>query len=139
MINITQVYNPNFKTTEIEFNSKISINELNTVPNGSIENIYCDVLDTLDIAKREQIQSDIMKKVMIGGSIHIKILNILLLSKRIFKGEIDLSDLNQIIQHTLSVVDQKYVDQWIMENRNYIVEKIDLDTLYTHIVMKRVQ
>jgi hypothetical protein len=139
MINITQVHNPNFKTTETEFNAKISINELNTVPNGSLENIYCDILDTLDIVKRTQIQNDLMKKVVVGGSIHIRILNILLLSKRIFKGEIDLNDLNQIIQYTLSVVDQKYIDQWIVENRNYIVEKIDLDTLYTHIVMKRVQ
>jgi|APGre2960657404_1045060.scaffolds.fasta_scaffold75654_2 hypothetical protein len=139
MINMTQIYNPSYKTTNVEFNSKISVNELNTVPNGSLENIYCDILDTLEISKRTLIQNDILKKIMIGGSIHIKMLNILLLSKAIIKGDIALDDLNSILQSTLSVIDQKYLDEWIFQNSNYIVEKIDISVLHTTVTIKRIR
>jgi hypothetical protein len=139
MINMTQIYNPSYKTTNVEFNSKISVNELNTVPNGSLENIYCDILDTLEISKRTLIQNDILKKIMIGGSIHIKMLNILLLSKAIIKGDIALDDLNSILQSTLSVIDQKYLDEWIFQNSNYIVEKIDISVLHTTVIIKRIR
>lgn len=136
---MTQIYNPSYKTTNVEFNSKISVNELNTVPNGSLENIYCDILDTLEISKRTLIQNDILKKIMIGGSIHIKMLNILLLSKAIIKGDIALDDLNSILQSTLSVIDQKYLDEWIFQNSNYIVEKIDISVLHTTVIIKRIR
>ena len=136
---MTQIYNPSYKTTNVEFNSKISVNELNTVPNGSLENIYCDILDTLEISKRTLIQNDILKKIMIGGSIHIKMLNILLLSKAIIKGDIALDDLNSILQSTLSVIDQKYLDEWIFQNSNYIVEKIDISVLHTTVTIKRIR
>jgi hypothetical protein len=139
MMNMTQIYNPSYKTTNVEFNSKISVNELNTVPNGSLENIYCDILDTLEISKRILIQNDILKKIMIGGSIHIKMLNVLLLSKAIIKGDMALDDLNSILQSTLSVIDQKYLDEWIFQNSNYIVEKIDISVLHTTVVIKRIR
>jgi len=139
MINMTQIYNPSHKTTNVEFNSKISVNELNTVPNGSLENIYCDILDTLEISKRILIQNDILKKIMIGGSIHIKMLNVLLLSKAIIKGDIALDDLNNILQSTLSVIDQNYLDEWIFQNSNYVVEKIDISVLHTTVVIKRIR
>jgi hypothetical protein len=138
-MNMTQIYNPSYKTTNVEFNSKISVNELNTVPNGSLENIYCDILDTLEISKRILIQNDILKKIMIGGSIHIKMLNVLLLSKAIIKGDMALDDLNSILQSTLSVIDQKYLDEWIFQNSNYIVEKIDISVLHTTVVIKRIR
>lgn len=139
MKNITQIYNPNNKNTEVEFNTKISFNDLNTVPNGSIENAYCDILDTIEISKRISIQNEIMKKIMIGGSIQIKILNVILLCKKILKGDLSIEDINYIVHNTASVVDQEHIDQWISQNSNYIVDKIDIESIYTTIVMKRVK
>lgn len=139
-MNITQIYNPSHKdNTQVEFNSKINIYELNTVPNGSIDNLYCDIFDTIEFSKRIDLQNELMKKVKIGGLAHIKQINILLFSKRIIRGDIDLSEMNNIFQNTISILDQQYLDNWISKQSNFIVEKIDIDTLYTHIVMKRVQ
>lgn len=139
-MNTTQVYNPNYKhNTQVEFNSKINIYELNTVPNGSIESLYCDIFDTIELSKRMDLQNEIMKKVQIGGSINLKQINTILLSKRIIKGDIDSLELNNIFQNTVSVLDQQYIDQWVGQQANFVVDKIDIDTLYTYIVMKRIR
>lgn len=139
MKNITQIYNPAFKNKEVEFNSKISINELNTVANGSVENIYCDILDTLEYSKRIEIQNELLKKVMIGGTIQIKIINIILFAKKIFKGEMDINELNFVISDIQSAMDHPTLDSWLKEQQNYSIEKIDIDTIYSHILMKRIK
>lgn len=139
MKNMTQIYNPSNKNTEVEFNTKISFGDLNTVPNGSIENAYCDILDTIEISKRILIQNEIMKKIMIGGSIQIKILNVIVFCKKILKGDLSMEDMNYIINSTASVVDQEHLDQWIVQHNNYAIEKIDIEHIYTNIVMKRMK
>lgn len=139
MKNITQIYNPSYKNTEIDAATKVSIEELNTIPNGSIENIYCDILDSIPFSKRINIQNELMKKVMINGSIRIKTINSILLAKKILKNDISNDELNNIINNTVSILDQQYLDMWMNQNQNYIIEKIDLDYLYTYITLKRIR
>lgn len=139
-MNITQIYNPNYKDNiQVEFNSKISIYELNTVPNGSVDGIYCDILDTIEFSKRNDLQNILIKKIKIGGLVHLKQINIILLAKKIIKGDSDLSELNNVFQNTVSVLDQPSLDSWIYQQSNFVIEKIDMDNLYNYIVMKRVR
>jgi hypothetical protein len=139
-MNITQIYNPNYKDNiQVDFNSKINIYELNTIPNGSIDNIYCDIFDTIEFSKRIDLQNELMKKVRVGGLVHLKQINILLLSKKIIKGDIDLAEINNIFQNATSSLDQQYMDHWVSQQSNFFIEKIDIDGIYTLIVMKRVQ
>lgn len=138
-MNTTQIYSPDHtNNSEIEFNLKVNIYELNVVPNGSIENLYCDILDTIEFSKRINLQNEIMKKIKIGGSVSLKQINMVLLSKKLVKGNITLLEINNLVQNTASILDQDYLDQWISQYSNFKIIKIDIDTLYTYIVMKRI-
>jgi hypothetical protein len=134
--NITQIYNTGYTNTDIEFNNKLNINELNTVANGSIENIYCDIFDSLEFSKRIILQNELMKKIRLGGSIHIRYINILLFAKRVVSGDLNINEINDIVSAIKSVIDQESFDSWIMQQSNYTIEKIDTDKLYNHIVLK---
>lgn len=138
-MNITQIYSPNIKNVNTEFNAKISIDELNTIPNGSLDNIYCDILDSIEISKRINIQNELMKKVKIGGSIQLKIIHTTLLAKKIISDNITMNDLNNVVNSTSSVMNQEFFNEWINQYGNYTIQKMDLDDLYANVTLKRIQ
>lgn len=134
---ITCIYNPNKKHYDVDCANKISIDEINTIPNGSIDHIFCEVLDSLDIENREKLQSEIMKKIMIGGTVYFRYLNSTILVKKIIRQEIDLNRLNEIFYVTSSIVDNNYIISWLEHQTNFSVLKNDIDDIFSHIKLQR--
>lgn len=139
MNNITCIYNPNKKNYETECPEKISIDELNTIPNGSIKHIYCEILDSIDFDNREKLQSEILKKVMVDGTIYLRLLNSTLLAKKIIRQEIDLKTLNDVIFNTFSIIDNSTIISWMESQTNFAILKHDIDNIFSNIVIKRIK
>lgn len=140
MNNITHIYNANIANKEsIKSSQSIEISQLYQVPNGSIENIFCDCLDSLDFNKRQEIENELIKKIMLGGEIYLRILNYRILAQKIIKDSIDMSEINNILPNTNSMTDNLYIDNLIGNYSSKLkILKMDIDNLYYNIVMKRI-
>lgn len=116
---------------------KISIDNINLISNGSSENILCDCLDLFTIDDRTSLTHELLKKLRIGGKLHLKFINLKLFSKNCYLDKIERSKLYNIIANVKSLVDDEHIEQILQDNNNFILKGLSYDGLAESVVIER--
>ena len=116
---------------------KINVNNVNLISNGSSENILCDCLDLFTINERTSLTNELLKKLRIGGKLHLKFINLKLFSKNCYLDKIEADKINNIIANVKSLVDDSHIDQILQNNNNFILKGLSYDGLAESIIIER--
>lgn len=116
---------------------KVNVNNVNLISNGSSENILCDCLDLFTISDRTSLTNELLKKLRIGGKLHLKFINLKLFSKNCYLDKIEADKINNIIANVKSLVDDSHIDQILQNNNNFILKGLSYDGLAESIIIER--
>lgn len=123
------------KTQSIDTTNKIEIDMLNTVPNGSVQNIFCDCIDAIAFEQRNSIRNEILQKLSVGGQAKICIVNGRLLCKNLYLDKISYTDFNNVLIRTTSIGDP--MDLYNSIPNNYKIIKHKTENLLDFVTIER--
>lgn len=116
---------------------KVNINNINLISNGSSENIFCDCLDLFVIDERASLTNELLKKLRIGGCLHLKFINLKLFSKHCYLDKIEPDRINSIIANVKSLVDNSHIDNILQNNNNFMLKILSYDGLAETVIIER--
>jgi hypothetical protein len=112
-------------TQSIDAIDKLQIDMINTIPNGSVKNIFCDCIDGVPFEKRHSIQNELLHKLSIGGQITICMINTRLLCKNLYLDKISYADLNNALNRIESLGDPMELYSSVPNNYKVIKQKTE--------------
>jgi hypothetical protein len=116
---------------------KINISNVNMISNGSSENILCDCLDLFTISERTVLTNELLKKLRVGGTLHLKFINLKLFSKNCYLDRIEEKQLNNIIANVKSLVDDSHLEQILNNSTNFAIKSLVYDGLSENVIIER--
>ena len=116
---------------------RVHLSDISLISNGSCENILCDCLDVLPLSERVSSTNELLKKIRVGGRLHLRFINLKLFSKHCYLDKLDSSTINNILMSVKSLVDDAHMEQIISSNNNFMLYSSSYDGLSQSIVIER--
>lgn len=98
--------------------NNITPEQMFSITNSFVKNIDCTCLDSFPLVDRNNLFVHMHKKLCVGGSMSIKIVNPSLLANKIYKSELNGQKMSEILAGLLSV--------WTIEEAEDIINQLDL-------------
>ena len=117
--------------------SDINIKNFGQLSNGSIEEIYCDILDYIDYQNRTVAIINMLKKCKNNGEICIKFLDSIRIMKDYASGKISSQQLSDIIKNMQSVNNESDILDIVSDNPHFRILKKYNDNYYKVIYLHK--
>jgi len=117
---------------------KVNISDIKLISNGSADNIICDCLDVLTLNDRILHTSELLKKIKVGGKLHLRFINLQLFSKYCYLNKLELDKINNIIANIRSIVDDSHIEEILSVNNNFKLDSVVYDGMIQNVVLERV-
>jgi hypothetical protein len=117
---------------------KVNINDIKLISNGSVENIICDCLDSLMITDRISSTNELLKKIKIGGKIHLRFINLQLFGKHCYLNKLPFDRINTIINNIRSIVDDAHIEEILNINNNFVLNSVVYDGIVENVILERI-
>lgn len=109
------------ETDAIDGYNNISINQLGTLVNGSIDELVFRNLDGISHEARISTVSDLLSKIKYDGSLTIEILDLMAIGKEMFNGSITSKSLSALLSGARSVGYEFDIVEQIANFQSFII------------------
>lgn len=125
--------------TELMSENTLSIDQIDNIINGTVQNISCLCIDQLAFKDRAIVLSRLINKLCLNGILHIKMINLDLIANKVYKKELTGNKYSTILPTIQSTWDHVECMQFLDSCNNIVeINGMYFDHIYTVLHLKKI-